>query len=242
MKIKCLLVDDEPLALDALESLMQKIPELEITGKCQNAVEALQVIHNKEIDLLLLDIQMPEITGIEMLKSLAHPPKVIFTTAYREYAVEAFELDVIDYLVKPISLERLIRSINRYHDRISRKPGPQASESETSSKTITIYADKKNYRVITSSILYIEGLKDYAMVHTDNGRLITRQTLKKLEDILPDEDFIRVHRSYIVPLHRLDSWTTYSVSIKDKEIPVGRTYRKTIMDLLENLQGNDQGR
>ncbi|MCK5462430.1 MAG: response regulator, partial [Bacteroidales bacterium] len=106
MKIRCLLVDDEPLALDALESLMQKIPELEIIGKCQNAVEALQVIHNKEIDLLLLDIQMPEITGIEMLKSLAHPPRVIFTTAYREYAVEAFELDVIDYLVKPISLER----------------------------------------------------------------------------------------------------------------------------------------
>ena len=242
MKIRCLLVDDEPLALDALESLMQKIPDLEITGKCQNAVEALQVIHNKEIDLLLLDIQMPEITGIEMLKSLAHPPKVIFTTAYRDYAVEAFELDVIDYLVKPISLERLIRSINRYHDRISRKPDPQTSDAETSGNTITIYSDKKNYRVITSSILYVEGLKDYAMVFTDNGRLITRQTLKKLEDILPDKDFIRVHRSFIVPIHRLDSWTTYSVCIKDKEIPVGRTYRKTIMDLFENLQGNDQGR
>jgi DNA-binding LytR/AlgR family response regulator len=239
MKIRCLLVDDEPLALDALESLIQKIPELEITGKCQNAVEALQVIHNKEIDLLLLDIQMPEITGIEMLKSLAHPPKVIFTTAYRDYAVEAFELDVIDYLVKPISLERLIRSINRYHDRISRKPGPQASDQEISGKTITIYSDKKNHRVIISSILYIEGLKDYAMVHTDNGRLITRQTLKKLEVILPDKDFIRVHCSFIVPIHRLDSWTNYSVSIKDKEIPVGRTYRKTTMDLLENLQGND---
>ena len=239
MKIRCLLVDDEPLALDALESLMRKIPALEIIGKCQNAVEALQVIHNKEIDLMLLDIQMPEITGIEMLKSLAHPPKVIFTTAYRNYAVEAFELDVIDYLVKPISLERLIRSINRYHDRISPEPGPQTSDPETSGKTITIYSDKKNYRVITSSILYIEGLKDYAMVHTDNGRLITRQTLKNLEDILPDEEFIRVHRSFIVPYQRLDSWTTYSVSIKEIEIPVGRTYRKTIMDLLENIQGND---
>lgn len=239
MKIKCLLVDDEPLALDALESLIQKIPELEIIGKCQNAVDALQLIHNEKIDLLLLDIQMPEITGIELLKSLAHPPRVIFTTAYREYAVEAFELDVIDYLVKPISLERLIRSINRYHDRISQQNSLQTSGSEPSSKRITIYSDKKNYRVKTSSILYVEGLKDYAMVYTDNGRLITRQTLKNLEDILSDEDFIRVHRSYIVPFHRLDSWTTYSVSIKDKEIPVGRTYRKTIMDLLENIQGND---
>ncbi len=241
MNIKCLLVDDEPLALDALESLIRKIPELEIIDKCQNAVEALQIIHNNKIDLLLLDIQMPELTGIEMLKSLAYPPKVIFTTAYREYAVEAFEYDVIDYLVKPISLERLIRSINRYHDRISQKSSLQASEPETTCKTITIYSDKKNHRVITSSIIYIEGLKDYALVHTDNGRLITRQTLKKLEDILPDEDFIRVHRSYIVPLQRLDSWTTYSVSIKAKEIPVGRTYRKTIMKLLENIHGIDKG-
>ncbi len=239
MNIKCLLVDDEPLALDALESLMQKIPELEIIDRCNNAMDALQVIHNKKIDLLFLDIQMPEITGIEMLKSLVHPPKVIFTTAYRDYAVEAFELDVIDYLVKPISLERLIRSINRYHDRISRKSDSQTSDPERSNKSITIYSDKKNYRVSTSSILYVEGLKDYAMVHTDNGRLITRQTLKHIEDILPDEDFIRVHRSYIIPFKRLDSWTTYSVIIKDKEIPVGRTYRKTIMDLLANIQGND---
>lgn len=239
MKIKCLLVDDEPLALEALESLMQKIPELEILGKCQNAVDALQVIHTRKIDLLFLDIQMPEITGLEMLKSLVFPPKVIFTTAYRDYAVEAFELDVIDYLVKPISLERLIRSINRYHDRISGKSGLVDPGSETSGKTITIYADKKNYRVITSNILYIEGLKDYAMVHTENGRLITRQTLKNFEDILPEQDFIRVHRSYIVPFNRLDSWTSYSVQIKDKEIPVGRTYRKTVMNLLENIQGND---
>lgn len=239
MNIKCLLVDDEPLAVNALESLMQKIPELEIIDRCNNAMDALQVIHNKKIDLLFLDIQMPEITGIEMLKSLVHPPKVIFTTAYRDYAVEAFELDVIDYLVKPISLERLIRSINRYHDRISRKSDSQTSDPERSNKSITIYSDKKNYRVNTSSILYVEGLKDYAMVHTDNGRLITRQTLKNIEDILPDEDFIRVHRSYIIPFKRLDSWTTYSVIIKDKEIPVGRTYRKTIMDLLANIQGND---
>lgn len=235
MKIKCLLVDDEPLALDALESLMEKIPEVEIAGKCQNAVDALQVIHARKIDLLLLDIHMPELTGIEMLKSLSHSPSVIFTTAYREYAVEAFELDVIDYLVKPISLEKLIRSINRYHDRTSQKPGTQYPASKTAMDTITIYSDKKNYRVNTASILYIEGLKDYARIHTDNGRLITRQTLKKLEDILPADQFIRVHRSFIVPVHRLDSWTTYSVTIKDKEIPVGRTYRKSVMGLLENF-------
>lgn len=242
MKIKCLLVDDEPLALDALESLIHKIPELQIIGKCQNAVEALQVIHARKIDLLLLDIHMPELSGIEMLKSLSHPPKVIFTTAYREYAVEAFELDVIDYLVKPISLERLIKAINRYHERLSRVSGSPASESEFTGRTIHIYSDKKNHIVPISSILYVEGLKDYAMVYTDQGRLITRQTMKNLEDILPDQEFARIHRSYIVPIRRLDSWTSYSVNIKDKEIPVGRTYRKSIHHLLENLSNNDQGR
>jgi DNA-binding LytR/AlgR family response regulator len=177
-----------------------------------------------------------------MLKSLSQLPKVIFTTAYREYAVEAFELDVIDYLVKPISLERLIKAINRYHERLSRSPGSPTSGSRTPGKSIHIYSDKRNHRVPTSSILYIEGLKDYAVVHTDQGRLVTRQTMKNLEDILPDQEFIRIHRSYIVPVHRLDSWTSYCVNIRDKEIPVGRTYRKSIQHLLENLYGNDQGR
>ena len=155
--------------------------------------------------------------------------------------MEAFELDVIDYLVKPISLERLIKAINRYHERLSRGPGFSPSGSRKTSNTIQIYSDKRNHRVPVSSILYIEGLKDYAVVHTDQGRLITRQTMKNFEDILPDGDFIRIHRSYIVPIQRLDSWTHYSVNIKDKEIPVGRTYRKSIQDLLENLYGNDPG-
>lgn len=241
MKIQCLLVDDEPLALDALESLILKIPELEIAGRCQNAVEALQVIHHQKIDLLLLDIHMPELTGIEMLKSLSHPPSVIFTTAYRDYAVEAFELDVVDYLVKPISFERLVRSINRYHERLAQPSEKGQMGSQSPEKTITIYSDKKNYRVQTSSILFVEGLKDYARIHTDKGRLVTRQTMKKLEDILPSEEFIRVHRSFIVPFRRLDSWTSYAVHVKNIEIPIGRTYRKTVMDQLENLRENDQG-
>jgi DNA-binding LytR/AlgR family response regulator len=237
MKITCLLVDDEPLALEALESLIRKIPELEVIGKCQNAVDALQIIHNRKVDLLLLDIQMPELTGIEMLKSLSQPPTVIFTTAYRDYAVEAFELDVIDYLVKPISLDRLLKSINRFHDRVLQQAERQDPETKSQSTSIIIYSDKKNHRILTSSILYIEGLKDYARIHTDHGRLVTRQTMKSMEDILPTDDFIRVHRSFIVPVQRLDSWTSYSVTVKDKEIPVGRTYRKSVMDLLEKNPG-----
>ncbi|HEC41676.1 MAG TPA: response regulator transcription factor [Bacteroides sp.] len=231
-KIRCLLVDDEPLALDAMATLTGKIPELEVIGRCKDAVEALQVIHQKKIDLLFLDIQMPELTGLEMLRSLTNPPKVIFTTAYREYAVEAFELDVVDYLVKPVSLERLLKSINRYHDRIrTNSNDKQGVETDVS---ITIYSDKKTHKIDTSEILFIEGLKDYALVHTKSNRIITRQTMKNFEALLSSYDFIRVHRSWIVPYRRVSSWTSYSVNIGEKEVPIGKTYRKAIQKYLEN--------
>ena len=238
-KIRCLLVDDEPLALDAMAALIAKIPELEVIGRCRDAVEALQLIHRERIDLVFLDIQMPELTGLEMLRSMVNPPKVIFTTAYREYAVEAFELDVVDYLVKPISLERLLKSINRYHDRIS-KTGKDIQSAEPVG-SITIYSDKKTHKIVTSDILFIEGLKDYALVHTKGGRLITRQTMKNLEELLSSHEFVRVHRSWIVPFSRVSSWTNYSINIGEKEIPIGKTYRKSIHEYLITKAG-DTGR
>jgi len=233
-KIRCLLVDDEPLALDALTTLIGKIPELEIIARCHDAVEALHLIHKQKTDLVFLDIQMPELTGLEMMRSLTNPPRVIFTTAYREYAVEAFELDVIDYLVKPISLERLLKSINRYHDRANRESVNEARKDGNTGGTITLYSDKKTLKINTEEILFVEGLKDYALVHTDKGRFITRQTLKNLEGTLATFDFFRVHRSWIVPYHRLSSWTSYSVTIADREIPIGKTYRRKISDYLES--------
>ena len=231
-KIRCLLVDDEPLALDAMATLTGKIPELEVIGRCKDAVEALQVIHQKKIDLLFLDINMPELSGLEMLRSLTNPPRVIFTTAYREYAVEAFELDVVDYLVKPVSFERLLKSINRYHDRI--RTNSKEGQAETTDEAVTFYSDKKTYKINTSEILFIEGLKDYALVHTKSNRIITRQTMKNLEAMLSSYHFIRVHRSWIVPYQRLSSWTSYSVNIGEKEIPIGKTYRKSIQEYLVN--------
>lgn len=231
-KIRCLLVDDEPLALDALATLIGKVPELEILDRCQDAVSALQVIHGREVDLLFLDIQMPELTGLELLRSLDNPPRVIFTTAYREHAVEAFELDVIDYLVKPISLERLLKSLNRYHERI--RNSKTSREDDPAGSSITVYADKKTHKINTADILYVEGLKDYALVHTRSGRLITRQTMKKMEDMLAGHNFIRTHRSWIVPGDRISSWTSYSVNIGEKEIPIGKTYRRSILGYLES--------
>ncbi len=231
-KTRCLIVDDEPLALDALAALIGKIPSLEIRGKCRDAVEALQILHRESVDLIFLDIHMPELTGLEMLRSMDNPPSVIFTTAYREYAVEAFELDVIDYLVKPVSLERLVKAVNRYYDRI--KPETLTGQPEEAGRgVITLYSDKKTHKINTGDVLYIEGLKDYALVHTVNGRLIARQTMKNLEEALSDHGFIRVHRSWIVPYGRLSSWTSYSVTIGEKEIPVGKTYRRSLMDYLK---------
>ncbi len=234
MSIRCLIVDDEPLALEALVSLLGKVPNVEIVEKCQDAIIALQLLHSEKIDLVFLDIEMPELSGLEMLGSLSNPPPIILTTAYREYAVQAFELDVIDYLVKPISLERLLKAINRYHDRMSGNDKGLEVWDNSADGIITIYSDKKNHIINTSDILYIEGLKDYAMVYTQKGRLVTRQTMKVFEESLSSYDFIRVHRSWIVPYKQLSGWTTHSVSVGEKEIPVGKTYRKSVFDYLAN--------
>jgi len=235
MQINCLLVDDEPLALKALEAMIRKIPEIEIAGQCSDAVEAMNWIHNNRTDLVFLDIRMPEISGIGLLKSLSNPPKIIFTTAYREYAVEAFELDVVDYLVKPISFERLLKAIDRYRER-TRKELRQVETGETADlKTISIYSDKKTYKIALHDIRYIEGLKDYALIYTGDEKLITRLTMKKLEALLPADAFIRIHRSFIIPVNSVRSWTSYSVSIPGKDIPIGKTYRKDILQFLGSL-------
>jgi DNA-binding LytR/AlgR family response regulator len=233
-KIRCLIADDEPLAIDALAALLEKIPEIEIVARCRDAVDALQILHRQRIDLIFLDIRMPELTGIEMLKSLGNPPKVIFTTAYRDYAVEAFELDVVDYLVKPFSLERLLRAVNRYFERAADRGSnsSQAAENKIPG-TLTVYSDKKTHKLNVGDILYVEGMKDYALVHTDSGRLVTRETMKNLEKLLAPYDFIRVHRSWIVPFSRLSAWTGYSVSIGKTEIPIGKTYRRNVTEYLE---------
>jgi DNA-binding LytR/AlgR family response regulator len=241
VKTRCLITDDEPLALDALATLLEKIPDVDVVARCGDAVEALHILHREHIDLIFLDIQMPELTGIEMLRSLDNPPKVIFTTAYREHAVEAFELDVVDYLVKPVSLERLLKAVNRYFDRMTgmkgsaslREGSPSSGEGKEPG-TLTFYSDKKTHKIDARDIMFVEGLKDYALVHTGSGRLITRETMKNLERMLTPFDFIRVHRSWIIPYRRLSSWTSHSVFIGKTEIPVGKTYRRTVMEYLEN--------
>ncbi len=232
MKYACLIVDDEPLAQDVLENHIEKVPDLELVKKCNNAFEALEVLHARHIDIIFLDIQMPGLTGLEFLKTLKDPPAVIFTTAFSEYAVEGFELDATDYLMKPVSFERFFKSVNKAIHYINLEEG-ENQEQEEDADYIFVKADKKIVKIQLNDILYIEGLKDYVMIYTPEQRIITLQTMKNLEDKLPAARFMRVHRSFIISLDKLKSVAGNFVEIKDKQIPLGKHYRDEFMKLIE---------
>ena len=243
MKLNCIIVDDEPLAQDVLESHISKVPSLNLVGKCANAIEANEMLHDEDVDLIFLDIEMPEVTGLDFLKSLKNPPAVIFTTAYSEYALEGFNLDVIDYLLKPISFNRFMKAVNKALDQVAlkenaKKPVPQVSSATDEQGVeagdfIFVKSDKKILKVRFSDIYYIEGLKDYVMIYTDEGRIITLQTMKNLEERLPSNRFLRIHRSYIISINKLQSVVGNSVEIKDKLIPIGKNYKDAFFDLVQ---------
>jgi len=234
-----LIVDDEPLALDVLETYIDKVPDLKIIGKCTNALEANELIRKEDIDLLFLDIQMPQITGIDFLKTLSNPPMVIFTTAYSNYALEGFELNALDYLLKPISLDRFMKAVNKAQEQYdlthsdSSGGSPSASTSED---FFFVKADKKLVKVRYNDILYIEGLKDYVIIRLKEGRVITLQTMKSLEAKLPSKLFKRIHRSYIVGLDKINALVGNMVEVTEKgqtkTLPVGKNYRDELLQLV----------
>jgi DNA-binding LytR/AlgR family response regulator len=232
--IKTIIVDDEPLALDVLEALLSNLPNIEMVARCENAFEANAALQKDKIDLMFLDIQMPQMTGVEFLKSLAHPPMVIFTTAFPEYAVEGFELNAVDYLVKPVSMERLMKAVNKVAEKIV---GQQDDDDLPSSDTyFFVKADKKLVKVNFEDVLYIEGLKDYVIIKTEEGRVITLQTMKSLEDKLPDTIFRRIHRSYIVNMKKIIALDGNVVEVKEKSaikaLPIGKNYRDELHDAI----------
>lgn len=233
MKIKTLLVDDEPLALQVLENYVSQLPELELAGMCSNAIEANEKIQNEDIDLICLDIKMPQISGIDFLKSLKNPPLVIFTTAFSNYALESYSLDVVDYLLKPISFDRFMMAINKVTERM----GSKKSQSQHEDDYFYVKADKKLIRVKYEDIIYIEGLKDYVIIRVDESRIVTLQTMKSLTDKLPDDRFIRVHRSYLVNIDRINSIMGNMIEVfekgKTKLIPIGKNYKDELMDTIE---------
>ena len=198
--IRAIIVDDEPLAQEIIETYIQKMANIELVAKCDSALMANQILQSEAIDLMFLDIQIPQLTGIEFLKTLADPPCVIFTTAHPDYAVQGFELNADDYLLKPISFERFLKAVNKVSQKLtSRKQTEQENGNlEAEDDFMFVKADKKLVKVNFDDVLYVEGLKDYVIIRLESGRVITLQTMKSLEDKLPANKFIRIHRSYIV--------------------------------------------
>lgn len=232
MAIKCLIVDDEPLACEILESYVSRIDSLDLVGTHNNAISAFEFLRKAPVDLVFLDIQMPRLTGIEFIKALNPPPKVIFTTAYREYAVESYELNVVDYLLKPIAFNRFLMAINKVTE--SENPHPSESAEEDDNPYLYVKADRKMVKVFLRSISRIESLKDYIRIKTDDGKeVITLQKIGYIEQKLPEDCFLRIHRSYIVPISKIDAFNTTHVEIGDQKVPIGRNYKSEVMKRLK---------
>ena len=238
LTIKCLIVDDEPMARDILRRYIEKVPILQLAGECGNAIDAMVFLHNSPVDLIFLDIKMPHLSGTEFVKSLRNIPKVIFTTAYKEYALEGFELDIVDYLLKPIRFDRFLRALSKAFpqkkEELTGSLSPvQVPEGKNNSGFIYVKADRKMIKVLLDDILYIESARDYLKLFTSDTTLVTRQTLSSVEAMLSGNDFIRIHRSYIISLKKINSFTHETVEIGNTELPIGKFYLHSFLKMQE---------
>ncbi|WP_207430857.1 LytR/AlgR family response regulator transcription factor [Sabulibacter ruber] len=239
MQLTCLAIDDEPLALDLMRSYISKIPFLNLVQTCSSPLEAMAILQRQPIDLLFLDIEMPEITGVQFVQSLMNRPAVIFTSAYPQYALDGFTLDAVDYLLKPIPFDRFFKAVNKVYERAQLQPAaavasaPVTHQNETED-FIFVKADYKTLRVNLRDILFIEGLKDYVILHTTSRKIITLLSMNKIMEKLPELEFARVHRSYIVSLAHIDSIEKSRIKIKEQEIPIGDSYKESFMRWVES--------
>ena len=234
MKTKCLIVDDEPLAVEVIESYLQKLNDFEIAAKCGSAVEAFEILQKKHIELMFLDIQMPELTGLEFLRSMKSPPKVIFTTAHREYAADGFELDAVDYLLKPVSFERFLQALEKFYKLC--EPDYKVISDNQSGESDFIYVkeNKKAVKIHFNEILYIESDKDYVKIYTNEKMHLCRQTISSIEALINKNEFVRIHRSFIVPIKKIKSYTHELVEINKKELPIGKFYLNHFLKLMDS--------
>jgi DNA-binding LytR/AlgR family response regulator len=234
--LNCIAVDDETLALDLIEDNIQKVPFLNLVKRCKNPFEAIEILQKEDIDLIFLDIQMPGITGVQFLQSLTNSPMVIFVTAYQQYALEGFNLNVIDYLLKPIDFERFLKAVNKASELHNLKQKSIVNESFTESKTNTIFvnADYSLVKIKTDEITFVEGLKDYVKIHlnSSNKPIVTRMTMKSVEEKLPSTEFFRVHKSFIVSLDKIESIRNLKIKIGNAQIPVSESYSEDFFKLI----------
>lgn len=234
-KIRCLIIDDEPPARDVLKKHIAAVEALVFTGESSNALEALSFLQTHLVDLLFLDIQMPHILGTKFLRALKTPPKVIFTTAYRKYALEGFDLNAVDYLLKPISFERFLQAINKVMQtdiKVNSSLNP-FNVGEQSHPFLYFRTDRKMVKVFLEDILFIESLKDYIRIFTKHKTILTKQPISSLEEILPKDSFLRIHRSYIISISKIESYNTESIEIGNKELPIGRLFKHNVSRCLK---------
>ena len=236
-KIRVLLVDDEYLALNLLENFVQKIPDLEIIDRLKSPLKALEIMNKQTIDLLFLDIQMPSLSGMNLLKTLRYPPVTIFTTAYKDYAIEAFDLNAVDYLLKPFSFERFVQAVNKAKEQLQLRHyseiKPSKLEIEEKEKSFfSVKVDGKVVKIRFEDIQYIEGLKEYVRIVCSNGRFVTLESLKNLEELLPSPHFLRVHKSYIIAKEKVVALEGNMLEINGQKIPVSRSKRDEIIQLI----------
>ncbi len=237
MNLKCLIVEDEPLARNLLVEYVKKVSYLELTEATSNPLQALEILRNNPIDLMFLDIQMPEITGITLLKTLQKKPMVILTTAYSEYALESYELDVVDYLLKPITFQRFLRAVDKASQRLNTPAVmPEQVATDPGKPYVFIKDGTKLVKINYDDILYVEGLKDYVTIVTKTQKVVSLQRLKSLELVLPADKFIRIHHSYIIALKAIDTIHKGEVQIGAKIIPISDSYKKTFKDFVDRNQ------
>ena len=233
-KISCIIVDDEPTAREIIEDHLSKIETVKVVGSCAGATEAFTIINTQKVDLIFLDINMPQISGLSFARSINKNIKIIFTTAYREYAIDGFDLQAVDYLLKPISFERILRAVNSFYTiHFSREEQQIPAEEGLYNDFMFVRADRKMLRINFAEIFYIESLSDYLKIFTTTNVIVIRETISNLEKQLPDSDFLRVHRSFIISLAALDSYTNEYAEVAGKAIPISRSYKTSVMEKLE---------
>jgi DNA-binding LytR/AlgR family response regulator len=236
MRIKCIIVDDEQLAREMLQAYVAKIPTLELVSLCKSTSEAQEALNKHKIDLMFLDIQMPQQTGIDFLSTLEAPkPKTILTTAYPNYALQSFELEVIDYLLKPIAFTRFELAAEKAfkHLEVAFKAEQFDTNEQKKEQFIMVHSEHKHHKIMLKNIIYIESLKEYVRYHTTQGKIMEHNSMKQLETVLPKENFLRIHRSYIVALNQIQSYQSSRLILKiPLELPIGKTYKKIILEKL----------
>jgi len=236
MKTRCLIVDDEPLAIRLIEKHASQIESLEVVATCNSALKAFEILNKEHIDLLFIDIKMPNMTGIEFLQNIKNAPKTIFTTAYRDYAVESYELEIVDYLLKPITFTRFFKAVEKYfREQDSAKQKINSPNATEQPSYIVVKESNKNHKVILKDIIYIESIKDYIKIHLADKEITTKYKIGNIENELSGNTFLRVHRSFIINTNKISTFSTHEIEIGKHAIPIGASYKEKIMAFLKMI-------